>query len=154
MQVLNLCWPRVDIYGKPLLTIKFNQARLSFNVFDVQPSRYMGLNKPKPRCTFSGYFYLSYCFLILYMYWISIVLIARLFVQAQQQIDLVKVFNAILTSTRTCERVCMRIICRIISVKWLYCPSLWHQCNLHQQWRILYLHLQEWIFWWRKNLQR
>ena len=35
---------------------------------------------------------------------------------------------------------------------YFFCPSLWRQCNLHQQWWILHLYLQEWIFWWRENL--
>ena len=60
-------------------------ARFSFNVFAVQTSRYIGLHKPKPRSTFSGYFHLSSCSLILYMHGLSIVHIAFLFVQAQQQ---------------------------------------------------------------------
>ena len=37
---------------------------------------------------------------------------------------------------------------------YFFCPALWRQCNLHQQWWILHLYLQEWIFWWRENLQR
>ena len=49
------------------LTIMFF-ALLSSNGFTVQTSWYMGMHKPKPRSTFSGYFYLSSCSLILYMY--------------------------------------------------------------------------------------
>ena len=39
-------------------------ACLSFNIFSVQTSRYIGLHKPKPRNIFSDYFYLSSCSLI------------------------------------------------------------------------------------------
>ena len=37
---------------------------------------------------------------------------------------------------------------------YFFCPSLPRQCSLHQQWWVLLLYLQEWIFWWRENLQR
>ena len=48
-------------------------AHLSSNGFTVQTSWYMGMHKPKPCSTFSGYFYLSSCSMILYMYWLSTV---------------------------------------------------------------------------------
>ena len=37
---------------------------------------------------------------------------------------------------------------------YFFCPSLSRQCNLHQQWWILHLYLQKWIFWGRENLPR
>ena len=59
------------IYSFRKDTVFFNNhvfAHLSSNGFTVQTSWYMGMHKPKPHSTFSGYFYLSSWSLILYMY--------------------------------------------------------------------------------------